>query len=32
MDNPEFHDLLAEDIALISDGAAESGVGHYLNY
>ena len=28
MDNPEFLDLVAEDIGLISDGAAESGVQH----
>ena len=31
MDNLEFHDLVAEDRGLISDGAAESGVQHYLN-
>ena len=30
MDNLEFHDLVTEDIGLISDGAAESGVWHYL--
>ena len=29
MDNLEFHYLVAEDIGLISDGAAESGVRHY---
>ena len=30
MDNLEFHELVAEDRRLISDGAAESGVQHYL--
>ena len=30
MDNLEFHDLVAEDIELIGDGAGESGVWHYL--
>ena len=30
MDNLEFHHLGAEDRGLISDGAAESGVQHYL--
>ena len=30
MDNLEFHDLVAEDIGLISDGAEETGVRHYL--
>ena len=30
MDNLEFHDLVAEDRGLISDGAAESGVQHYV--
>ena len=30
MDNLEFHDLVAEDKGLISDGATESGGRHYL--
>ena len=30
MDNLEFHALVAEDRGLMSDGAAESGVQHYL--
>ena len=30
MDNLEFHDLVVEDKGLISDGATESGVRHYL--
>ena len=30
MDNLEFHDLVAEDRGLISDGAAERGVQHYV--
>ena len=29
MDNLEFHDLVAEDIGLISDRAAESSVRNY---
>ena len=30
MDNLEFHDLVADDRGLISDGAAEFGVQHYV--
>ena len=30
MDNLEFHDLVAEDRGLISDGAAERGVQYYV--
>ena len=30
MHNLEFHDLVAQDRGLISDGAAESGVQRYL--
>ena len=30
MDNPEFHDFVAEDIGLIIDGAAERSVRNYL--
>ena len=30
MNNLEFHDLAAEDRGLISDGAAEKGVQHYV--
>ena len=32
MDNLEFHDLVAEDIGLIIDGAAESSVRTISNY
>ena len=30
MDNLEFHDLVAEDRGLISDGAVEFDVQHYV--